>query len=131
MLSKKKIILISGILKGIPNLACAYLHGSALTEYFRRQSDIDIALLFLPGTKISLLNIIRDYNGRMDSLTNHTAHFGILSSKNVVFAKEVILKGELIVCNDSYFCKSFTMHTLSMYTALNIERSKILEQYAA
>ena len=63
MLSEKKIILIAEILKEIPKLACAYLHCSALTEYFRKQSeidiDIDIVLLFLPDTKASLVYIIK------------------------------------------------------------------------
>jgi predicted nucleotidyltransferase len=131
MLAENKIHRISGILKDMPNLVCAYLHGSALTEYFQGQSDIDIALLFSPGFRPVLADIIESYHAPIESSIYHIPHFGILSSKDVVFSKEVVTRGTLIVCNDSYLCKSFTMHTLSMYIILNAERKKILEQYAA
>jgi len=52
MLSQKKILSVTHILKKMPYLACAYLHGSALTNHFRKNSDI--ALLFFPGKNSSL-----------------------------------------------------------------------------
>ncbi len=90
MLSQKKILSVIDILKKMPDLACAYLQGSALTN-----------------------------------------HFSILSSYHTVFSKEVVTKGRLIICTDSNFCKTFVMHTLSMYANLNLERSKIIERYTA
>jgi predicted nucleotidyltransferase len=131
MLSKNKKELITGILKKIPGLACAYLHGSATTDYFRHQSDIDLALLFQPGIRTRLNSVIQICHVSIESVTGHPPHFSILSSKNVVFAKEVVTKGELLLCPDPYICKSFTMHTLSMYAVLNDERKQILEQYVA
>lgn len=132
MLSQKKILIISNILKEISDLACAYIHGSALTNYFREKSDIDIALLFYSNKNTTrFAEDLLDYSIDIESCTDHTAHFSLLSSYNNVFSKEVITKGQLITCNDSYFCKTFTMHTFSMYADLNQERSKILEQYIA
>jgi len=132
MLSQEKILIVSNILKKIPDLACAYIHGSALTNYFRKKSDIDIALLFYPDKNtIDFAEDLLDYSSDIESCTGHTAHFSQLSSYNNVFSKEVVTRGELIICNDSYFCKTFTMHTFSMYANLNQERSKILEQYIA
>lgn len=132
MLSQQKIKLMSNALKKIPDLACAYLHGSALTNHFRPTSDIDIALLFLPDTNIvSFVENIFEYSTNIESITGHAVHLSWLSSHNIVFAKEVISKGWLIVCKNAYFCKTFSMHTLSMYANLSQERSKILEQYLA
>ncbi len=132
MLSENNIDIVSNILKKIPSLACAYLHGSALTNYFKPKSDIDIALLFFPNNNAeSLPETILNYSMDIESRTTHTAHFSFLSSNNNVFSKEVVSKGRLILCNDSIFCKTFTMHTYAMYANLNQERSKIIEQYTA
>jgi hypothetical protein len=90
MLSQKKILSVTHIVKKMPDLACDYLHGSALTN-----------------------------------------HFSVLSSYHTVFSKEVVTKGRLIICTDPNFCKTFVMHTLSMYAKLNQERGKIIERYTA
>jgi predicted nucleotidyltransferase len=132
MLSKIKISIITNILKQIPDLACGYLHGSALTTHFKPNSDIDIALLFFPGKDTTaFIEDLLDYTINIESGTGHTAHFSLLSSYNTVFSKEVVAKGRLIICNNDYFCKTFAMHTFSMYANLNRERSEILEQYTA
>jgi len=132
MLPPPKIVSILNTLEKIPDLACAYLHGSALTNHFRGKSDIDIALLFYPNKNPSnFAKDLLDCSLNIELATGHMAHFSLLSSYNNVFSKEVVTKGQLIICNDSYFCKTFTMHTLSMYANLNRERSKILEQYIA
>ncbi len=132
MLPQKKILAISSILKKIPDLACAYLHGSALTKFIRPESDIDIAVLFFPNRDTTFfVESLLDYCIDIESETNHIAHFSLLSSNNIIFSKNVISKGQLIICNNSYFCKTFTMHTMSMYANLNQERSEILEKYTA
>lgn len=132
MLSQKKILFITNILKKIPGLAGAYLHGSALTNHFRKESDIDVALLFFPGkNNTAFAEDLLDYIVDIESNTGHTSHFSILSSYHTVFSKEAVTKGRLIICADSNFCKTFVMHTLSMYANLNQERSKIIERYTA
>ena len=107
------------------------LHGSAVTPHFKLKSDVDIALLLAPGSENDCSTLVKNYSGLIESAVHHTPHFSILSSKNVVFAKQVVTKGKLILCKDSYACKSFTMHTLSMYSQLNEERKRIIEQYVA
>jgi predicted nucleotidyltransferase len=132
MISQDKITYISNILKKIPGLASAYLHGSALTNYFRIKSDIDIALLFFPNkNKEFFTEDFLDYSIEIESITGHIAHFGQLSSYHTVFSQKVVTSGQLIICNDKYFCDTFTMHTLSMYANLNYELREILETYTA
>lgn len=131
MLPQSKIDHISQTLDNLTGLVCAYLHGSAATPRFTRESDVDIALLLAPGYKKDYYSLIKNYSGLIEAVIHHTPHFSFLSSKYVVFAKQVITKGKLILCKDSYACKSFTMHTLSMYHQLNQERKKIIDQYVA
>lgn len=46
----------------MPGLACAYLHGSFLTDYFRPDCDIDISLLFFHrNSPASTLDLFVDH----------------------------------------------------------------------
>lgn len=131
MLSQSKIDHISQTLNNLTGLVCAYLHGSAVTSRFTPESDVDIALLLAPGYKKDYYALVTSYCGLIESGIHQTPHFSFLSSRNVVFAKQVVTRGKLILCKDSFACKSFTMHILSMYHQLNQERKKIIEQYVA
>lgn len=117
-------------LQEMPNLACAYVHGSFGTERFRADSDVDIGLLFFPKSKPDSLQLMA-CAGRIESCIGHPVHFGLMSSRNVVFVKEVIAKGRRIFCADTTYCDTFVMHALSMYARLNEERSEVLKSYAA
>lgn len=75
---------ISNILKKIPDLACAYLHGSALTNRFRPTSDVDLALLFFPDHPMTdFTETIFEFSSSIESITGHVAHFSLLSSRNL------------------------------------------------
>lgn len=117
-------------LQGMPNLACAYVHGSFGTERFRADSDVDIGLLFFPKTAPSRLQLM-DHASQLEVRIGHPVHFGVMSSRNVVFVKEVVAKGRRIFCVDTTYCDTFVMHALSMYARLNEERSEVLKNYAA
>ena len=123
---------LSHLLQPVSGLTCAYLHGSVLTEYFRPESDIDIALLFIPGHLGELFQKeILHFGAKVEEITGHWGHFSLLSSNDVVFANRVVTKGVLIVCNNTTQCQMFTMHTLSMYANLNVERKEVLDSYTA
>lgn len=117
-------------LQGMPNLACAYVHGSFGTEMFRADSDVDIGLLFFPKTTPSRLQLM-DHASQLEVRIGHPVHFGVMNSRNVVFVKEVVAKGRRVFCADATFCDTFVMHALSMYARLNEERSEVLKSYAA
>jgi hypothetical protein len=82
-------------------------------------------------TETILVETLPGYAVEIEDETGHPAHFSLLSSANTVFSKEVVMTGDLMVCRDLYHCRMFTMHTLSMYLDLNLERKEILEQYTA
>ncbi len=117
-------------LQSMPGLACAYVHGSFGTDRFRADSDVDVSLLFYPKLQPSRL-VLMDYAGQVESRIGHAVHFGIMSTRNVVFVKEVIAKGRRIFCADKTYCDTFVMHALSMYVRLNEERYEVLKSYAA
>jgi predicted nucleotidyltransferase len=114
----------------MPGLACAYVHGSFGTVRFRAESDVDVGLLFYPKLHLPRLQLM-DYAGRIEARIGHPVHFGIMSTKNVVFVKEVIAKGRRVFCADRTYCDTFVMHALSMYVRLNEERDEVLKSYAA
>ncbi|MGM0425201.1 MAG: type VII toxin-antitoxin system MntA family adenylyltransferase antitoxin [Thermodesulfobacteriota bacterium] len=118
------------VLGGMPGLACAYVHGSFCTARFRPDSDLDLALLFFPGQRPDSLQLL-DLAAEMESRIGRPAHLGVMSSRNVVFVKEVISKGRRIFCVDRYYCDTFIMHALAMYVQLNEDRAEILKNYAA
>lgn len=121
---------ILDIVRQIPGLACAYHHGSSLKGYFRPDSDVDIALLFFPNKTLEWFEL-QAYAMEGEKRSGYPIHFSVLSTKDLVFAKEVIATGKEIFCADAFYCGSFAMHVLSMYTWLNFERREVLKQYGA
>ena len=75
-------------LQEMPNLACAYVHGSFGTEMFRNDSDVDIGLLFFPKTTPSRLQLM-EHASQLELRIGHPVHFGLMSSRSVVFVKSI------------------------------------------
>lgn len=119
---------ILDVIRQIPGLASAYHHGSSLNGYFRPDSDVDIALLFFPNKALGWLEL-QAYAIEAEKRVGSPIHFSVLSTRDLVFAKEVITAGQVIFCADAFFCDSFAMHVLSMYTWLNFERREVLKRY--
>ncbi len=118
------------IVRNIEGLACAFHHGSSLNGYLRPDSDVDIALLFFPEKTLGWMEL-QGYAIEAEKRLGYPIHFSVLSTRDLVFAKEVIATGKEIFCADAFYCGSFAMHVLSMYTWLNFERREVLKQYGA
>ncbi|MEW6428216.1 MAG: nucleotidyltransferase domain-containing protein [Thermodesulfobacteriota bacterium] len=111
-----------------PGIVAVYLHGSAAKDTMRADSDIDLALLFeekkVPGQLqlfLAASEIERAAFRRID--------LSVLSTRNTVFAKEVLTNGKLLYCRDPMRHDAFTMYVLSYYAKLNDERADILRAY--
>ena len=118
------------LLHGCAAVEAAYLHGSAVTGRLRDDSDIDIAILpRRPGgmTAAERLGLA----GELASIVGRPVDLGLLSTANVVFAKEVITTGCLIFERDHPAVARFAMLTLSMYASLQEARREVLRAYAA
>ncbi len=115
-------------LENMQGLAAAFVHGSFAKGRMRPQSDIDVALLPYPGKHPSSLSLLR-LAGELEDKTGYPVHFGILSSDNLIFAREVISCGQEIFCHDPNYWAERRMHFLSMYADFNISRKPVLEAY--
>jgi len=111
-------------------VAAAYLLGSAVRGALRPNSDLDIALLpvrgrvITAGDRLSLASDLEDLAGR-------PVDVGVLSTANLVYAKEAVAHGRVIFERDHAARARFAMLVLSMYASLQESRREVLHAYAA
>lgn len=112
------------------HVAAAYLLGSAARGELRPGSDLDIALLpvrgaaFLSEDRLSLAADLEEIAGR-------SVDVGILSTANLVYAKEAVAHGIVIFERDRTARARFAMLVLSMYASFQESRREVLHAYAA
>ena len=111
-------------------VAAAYLLGSAARHALRPDSDLDIAVLPVRGCVISpqeRLSLAAD----LEDVAGRTVDWGMLSTANLVYAKEAVAHGAVIFERDRAARARFAMLVLSMYAALQESRREVLHAYAA
>ena len=121
---------IRAVLGKIPEMDAAYLHGSASKGTMHPNSDVDIALLPAPGKTLSLLERLK-YSAEIESVLGRPVDIGILSTKNLVYAKEVIDHGTKLFCKNRLRSGLFLSTCLSMYAELQQQRKEVLHAYSA
>ena len=112
------------------DLAAAYLLGSGARGRLRPDSDLDLALLPVCGRVISpedRLSLAAD----LEELARRPVDLGVLSTANLVYAKEAVAQGVLIFERDPSARARFAMLALSMYAGLQESRREVLQAYAA
>jgi predicted nucleotidyltransferase len=111
-------------------LTAAYLLGSGARGCLRPDSDLDLALLPARGRVISAedrLSLAAD----LEELAGRPVDLGVLSTANLVYAKEAVAHGVLIFERDPSARARFAMLVLSMYASLQESRREVLHAYAA
>ncbi len=120
---------IQAICAAFPNTQAIYLFGTWGTEYQRRDSDLDIAVLLPPATASAvdcsewlrlLVEVAQAAKVEYADLIN-------LRTAPVILRKEIIAANRRIDCADEYAADEFEMLTLSYYQKLNEERRGIVE----
>jgi len=111
-------------------ICAAYLHGSAVKGRLRATSDFDIALLLVPGQEFSVLARL-ELAANLECVLGRPVDLGILSTRNIVYAKEVAAAGQLIFTRNKLASDRFIAQALSMYSDLQSSRREVLEAYAA
>ena len=117
-------------LKGIPEIAAAYLLGSAATGRLRPDSDIDIALLLDSKQSISLKTRL-ELAGRQELRLGRTIDIGIITDQNLVYAYEAITKGIRILTNYPAFVESTEMRILGNYLTYKEDIQEVEAAYYA
>mgnify|MGYP001602871500 CR=1 FL=1 len=118
------------ILLAHPAVEAAYLLGSAAENRLREDSDVDIAILLRKSSSITGEERLA-LSAALARVCHRSVDLGVLSTRNLVFAKEAVAKGRLLAERDHVVTATFAMHVLSMYAALQVARREVLHAYAA
>ncbi|MCE9629929.1 MAG: nucleotidyltransferase domain-containing protein [Planctomycetia bacterium] len=113
-----------------PKVEAAYLLGSAVDGRLRGDSDIDIAILLRRSAVLSVMDRLL-LTASLGRVFGRPVDLGILSTANLVYAKEAIAHGRLIAERDHGVTARFAMHVLSMYAGLQESRREVLRAYSA
>jgi len=108
----------------------AYLLGSAATDRLREDSDVDVAILPVRRTGLSVEERLA-LTAELATIFGRPVDLGVLSTANVVYAKEAVTTGRLLCVQDRTETARFAMHALSMYASLQEARREVLRAYAA
>ena len=117
-------------LRETPEICAAFLHGSAASGKMRPDSDVDIAVLPMSGETIDVKTHLR-LAGDLEQIFGRPADIGILSTNNLIYAKEVVEHGLPLFTKNKFSSDSFIMHCLSMYADLQESRKEVIHAYTA
>lgn len=118
------------VLEKYPAVDAAYVLGSGAMGRLRPDSDIDIAVLPKRGELFTVMERLA-LSTELGKPFGRQVDLGILTSANLVYAKEAVAHGRLIFERDHGARARFAMLTLSMYAALQKARREVLRAYAA
>ncbi len=111
-----------------PDILASYLLGSTLNGSMRSDSDIDIGLMMEPGKKMSSMARAK-LSGILSYEMGRTVDLGEISSGNLVYAREALLKGKLIYTKNKYRTDLYRANLLGMYLQYNMDRQEVVNAY--
>lgn len=114
----------------IEAIDAAYLMGSAASDRLRPDSDVDIAILPSRSNPLSG-RFLTDLAAELEVILGRSVDLGILHTGNLVYAKEAVTRGVLLLERNPTARARFAMLALSMYADLQENRREILHAYAA
>lgn len=121
--------IIRHVLAYYPATQGIYLFGFHGMTDEHPHSDIDIALLLLPGEAEQAGRLaLSDLHLQLEMALGRDVDLLNARLASTVFQKAIIF-GELIYCADRYAVDEFEMLTLSCYQKLNEERAEILAEF--
>ena len=129
-LDERALAVLRDRLEREPAVEAAYLLGSAVAGRLRDDSDLDIALLPARGSSVppeQRLTLAAD----LEDLVGRIVDLGILSTSNLVYAKETVANGRVIFERDPAVRARFVGLVFSMYADLQENRREVLHAYAA
>ncbi|HHV77719.1 MAG TPA: nucleotidyltransferase domain-containing protein [Syntrophothermus lipocalidus] len=117
-LSKEDIInSIRDYLASQPDIIAAYLFGSLAKGTFRRGSDIDIAVLFAPGTRDKLAHFTRklDLEIALTDMVHRSVQVVDLEEASPPLQHQVRKYGRLLVDKDKHYRVDFEVRSRRNY----------------
>ena len=119
---------VVAILTQDPRVEAAYLLGSAVYGAMRPDSDVDIAILPAPAVCIDDINRI-ELGVDLTMAAGREVDLGIISSDNLVYAREALLTGRRIYARNPAIADAHAHILLGMYFCFNEERKEVLDAY--
>lgn len=102
-----------------------YMFGSSVTDHYRPDSDLDLA--FVSDEKIDNICIF-DLAQDIADIANCDVDLVDLKAANTVFQAQIVSKGKVIACTDTYRKNLLEIRILKEYARLNEERACIIEK---
>ena len=104
--------------------------GSLLRGELRNDSDIDFGLLLLQGEKMDPLEL-NNLSNELSWELERNVDIGLINSKNLVYAKEALLRGKQIYARDKSEAGVMSAVLMGMYLRFNEDRKVVLDAYKA
>ena len=108
----------------------AYVLGSAVSGRMRPDSDLDIAILPVAGKAMSQTDLM-ELSAALSLAAGRNVDLGVLSSQNLIYASEAILKGERFFCRDVFKADLAAVTLLGLAVRFEFERREIVDAYTA
>jgi len=119
---------ISELFRKNSDIEAVFLHGSYAKGTEKPGSDVDIGILPRAGKKFTdseRAEMANDLSYRL----RKDVDVGEISSRNLVYAKEVIVNGRAVYVRDQNYLDLMTMTLLSMYVKFNEDRKEVLNAW--
>ncbi|MDZ7752575.1 MAG: nucleotidyltransferase domain-containing protein [Gammaproteobacteria bacterium] len=118
------------VFQGTTVIAAVYVLGSAVTGHLRPDSDIDIALLPMDENGISMQARLA-IAGRLEARLKRTVDVGVITARNLVYAREAILNGRRIITLEEDYAEATETRLLGCYLTFRQDRQVVEESYRA
>lgn len=105
-----------------------YLLGSGAEDRLRPDSDVDLAVLPSQGAGVDRMALLQ-FAGDLSLLLGRDVDIGILENTNLVYAKEALLKGDLLWSRDAGVVSQRASTLLSLYLTLQDDRKEVINAY--
>jgi uncharacterized protein len=110
------------------DILAVFLLGSAVAGNFRSDSDIDLAILPEGGKRINVSDRLALSNA-LSYKFSRPVDLGQITSENLVFAREALLKGRPVFLRDPDRVNLIRANLLGMYIQFNLDRKEVVDAY--
>ena len=121
---------MEALLDADERILAGFLLGSACRGELRHDSDVDIAILPVGGKELSPVELL-ELAAALTMETGYLIDLGILSSANLVYARQAILTGERFMCRNESQVDYRVASLLGLAMQFCHERQEILDAYRA
>lgn len=121
---------VARIFAAEPDVLAVYLLGSAVSGRLRPDSDVDLAVMPEPGHFFDASRMI-ELAAEATLALGRDVDPGLLSSRNLVYAREALLTGERIFSRDDFRADLSAATLLGLYDGFQTERREVLDAFTA